>query len=402
MGDQSVTTPSLKYVPGLDGVRGLAILLVLCFHLLWSNFVTGSRTLDIVVRLRSSAWVGVDLFFALSGFLITGILLDTRDGPNFFRNFYARRALRIFPLYYAVLVVLAIAFHPTDLTASRPLLILAAYLQNTPLWWSGHIPSHVADFTSHLWSLATEEQFYLVWPLIVVLIRSRRGLLWLAGSLIVLSPVLRYVLLLHGAPFQETYKLIFCRADGLLAGAWLATAQRTPYGPKVLRLAPVTLAMGVLSCALIVILSGSFDFEQSRAVNIFAYSALAVTGTSLVAVVQSPSAWIARCFRWRILRFFGRYSYGLYVFHQMVAVVVEEHFGGLLRNSIHVKTLLHLVFMAIVLAITIPLTMLSYQYFERPFLRLKRFFDAAPAPRRRDPFPQLNIPGIAAPSPPRP
>lgn len=402
MGDQSPPPPSFKHVPALDGIRGLAILLVLGFHLLWSNWVTGSRFLDIVVRLRSSGWIGVDLFFALSGYLITGILLDTRDQPNFFRNFYARRALRIFPLYYAVLVLLTIGFHPSTVAAARPFLILAVYLQNTPLWWHGHVPGLVANFTSHLWSLAVEEQFYLVWPLVILLVPSRRALLWLAASIVVLSPALRYILLTHGAPFQATYKLTVCRADGLSAGAWLAIALRGPYRATLLRFTPVTLAVGVFGCIVIAFTNGTFDFQSSRAVNVFAYSALAVTGSSLIGVALSPTTWIARGLSWRLLRFFGQYSYGLYVLHQIVAAAFEYRFGGLLRSSVHSKLLLHFIFITVVLAITIPLAMFSYHFFERPFLRLKRLFDAAPAFRAPGLFPQRNPTTISPSAHPRP
>ncbi len=402
MGDQGPTPPSFKHVPALDGIRGLAILLVLGFHLLWSNWVTGSRVLDIVVRLRSSGWIGVDIFFALSGYLITGILLDTRGQPHFFRNFYARRALRIFPLYYVVLLILAIGFHPTSPTAARPFLVLALYLQNTPLWWHGHVPGLVANFTSHLWSLAVEEQFYLIWPLVILLVPSRRALLWLAASIVVLSPALRYLLLTHGAPFQATYKLTICRADGLLAGAWLATALRGPQRATILRFAPVTLSLGILGCLAIAFTNGTFDFQSSRAVNVFAYSALAVTGASLIGVALSPSTWIARGLRLSPLRFFGQYSYGLYVLHQVVAAAVEYRFGGLLRSSFHSKPLLHLVFITVVLAITIPLAMFSYHFFERPFLRLKRLFNAAPTFRTPGFFPQRNPASISPSAHPRP
>lgn len=403
MGEQSNTPPLFRHVPALDGIRGVAILLVLGFHLLWSNIVTGSRVFDVIVQLRSAGWIGVDLFFALSGYLITGILLDTRDNPHFFRNFYARRALRIFPLYYAVLLLLTIGFHPATPVATRPFVILAAYLQNTPLWWYGHINGLVANFTSHLWSLAVEEQFYLVWPMVILLLPSRRALLWLAFSLAVFSPVLRWLLLAHGAPLQAIYKLTPCRADGLLAGAWLATAVRGPHRGMALRLAPAALALGILGSILIAVTTGNFDFERNRAVNVFAYSTLALTGASLIGVALSPATAIARALRWRVLRFFGQYSYGLYVLHQMVAAAVEYRFGDLLRSSFSPhKALLHVAFLLIVLGITIPLAMLSYHLFERPFLRLKRFFDAVPPIHIAGVFPQRTVSGIPHSVHPRP
>lgn len=402
MGAPSSYSPSFKHVPALDGVRGLAVLLVLGFHLLWSNWTTGSRIFDIVVQLRSSGWIGVDLFFALSGYLITGILLDTRDVPHFFRNFYARRALRIFPLYYAVLLIVTIGFHPLSRSAAQPFLLLAAYLQNTPLWWRGHIPGLTGNFTSHLWSLAAEEQFYLVWPLVVFFVPNRRTLLWICTAVVVLSPAFRYLLILHGAPLQATYKLTLCRADGLLAGAALAIALRGPNRSAVLRFAPVGLFLGCVACLAIAFAGHTFDFQTSRAVNIFAYSALAIACASLIGMAVSPATWVARSLRWRVLRFFGKYSYGLYILHQMVAALVEYCFGGALRSSIPSKPLFHLVFPTVVLAITLPLAMLSYHHLERPFLRLKTSFDAVPPFRKRRRAPHPTVTRLFSSPQPRP
>ncbi|MGC2512156.1 MAG: acyltransferase, partial [Acidobacteriaceae bacterium] len=101
-----VAGPSRRHVPALDGVRGLAILLVLVSHLMLFNDRTGSRVGDSLSALRGLGWVGVDLFFVLSGFLITGILFDTLHDPHYFRSFYMRRFLRIFPLYYGFLFFL--------------------------------------------------------------------------------------------------------------------------------------------------------------------------------------------------------------------------------------------------------------------------------------------------------
>ena len=380
MGEPSSFPPSLRHIPSLDGIRGLAILLVLSFHLLWSNSVTGSRFLDLVVKLRTSGWIGVDLFFALSGFLITGILLDTRENPRFLRNFYARRTLRIIPLYYLVLLLLFLSFHPSTLTETRPFLVLAAFLQNTPFWWkgSGAVSGHIANYTAHLWSIAAEEQFYLLWPLVLVLVPSRRKLLWIAGALFALSPLLRYLLLAHGAPVQVIYKLAPCHADSLLAGSWLALANRGPLRPRLLRLAPAALALSTLACVALACATGNFDYDHNRAVDLIGFSLLAVAGASLICLALAPDLLPARLLRAPSLRFFGKYSYGLYVLHQMVATAFEERLGPLLRGAIHPKPLLHLASMAMILAVTIPLAMLSFHFVERPFLHLKELFRAYP------------------------
>jgi peptidoglycan/LPS O-acetylase OafA/YrhL len=108
----AIDRPAEKHILALDGIRGLAILLVLYHHLFWSNPNSGNRFFDFLNAIRASAFIGVNLFFALSGFLITGILLDTVTSPNFFKTFYARRMLRIFPLYYGVLLGLLLLTRP--------------------------------------------------------------------------------------------------------------------------------------------------------------------------------------------------------------------------------------------------------------------------------------------------
>ncbi len=400
MGESRATPPSFRHIPALDGIRGIAIGLVLCFHLLWSNSVTGSRAFDLIVKIRGSGWIGVDLFFALSGFLITGILLDTRENPRFFRNFYARRALRIAPLYSLVLLLLVVGFHPSSWTQARPFALLFTYLQNTPLWWNHPVSGTVANYTTHLWSLAAEEQFYLVWPLVVFLLPNRRGLLWICAAGMALAPLSRYLLLSHGDPFQATYKLTVCRADSLLGGAWLAIAHRGPMQPVIRRAAPYTFAFGVLLCLAVGWSTGNFAFESNRTVNLIGYSLLALVSASLIAMAISPSSRAVRVLGSPLLRSLGRYSYGIYVLHQMVATALEDRFGGSLRSSIPSKALLHLVLLALVLAFTIPLAMLSYHFLERPFLRLKRFFDAVP--ERQDLAASPNLPTPALPSAVRP
>lgn len=216
---------SLKHIDSLDGVRGVAISMVLIFHLLWSNSRTGSAVMNFLVGLRGAGWAGVDLFFSLSGFLITGILFDTLHTGHYFKNFYGRRFLRIFPVYYGVLLILYLVFHPIHFDQGRQFLLLAGYLQNTPLWWHG-LQTAVAQPTDHLWSLSVEEQFYLVWPVLIFFIRDRKKLLWTAAILALMAPVTRILLLAHGASFTATYKLTICRADSLLAGAWLALIVR--------------------------------------------------------------------------------------------------------------------------------------------------------------------------------
>jgi len=368
---------NLRHIDSLDGVRGIAISLVLIFHLLWSNSETGSRLMNFLAGLRGAGWVGVDLFFSLSGFLITGILFDTLRTRHYFKNFYARRFLRIFPLYYGVLFVLLIVLHPSHFDQGRQFYLLFGYLQNTPLWWNG-VQTAVALPTDHLWSLAVEEQFYLVWPILIFLIRDRRKLLWTAAILALAAPVTRFILLAHGAPFVETYKLTICRADSLLAGAWLALIVRGKMRETVLRYAAPVFLIALFLCATIAWKAGNFDWEINSSINTYGYSIIAIASTSLIAMSLRRDSMTAKAMRAGALRFLGKYSYGIYVYHQMVSILEAWLARDFLQQHIHSKILFHLAMMALVLLITIPLAVLSFRLYEQPFLKLKRYFNYPP------------------------
>src|ERR1035437_5812327 len=164
-----------RNIRALDGIRGVAIILVMLHH--FEHLIPPCNIAIRFMKLMLSyGWVGVDLFFALSGFLITGILLDTRKANNYFSAFYARRVLRIFPLYYSVLIVILGAAavwshrpHVLPLVADQKLSFL--YLTNWLVLWKGEWGPNIVG---HFWSLAVEEQFYLIWPLCVWLLISQR------------------------------------------------------------------------------------------------------------------------------------------------------------------------------------------------------------------------------------
>lgn len=370
----AVPRDSLKHIDSLDGVRGIAITLVFIFHILASNSQTGSRLLNFVVGLRNVGWVGVDLFFSLSGFLITGILFDTLQSGHYFKNFYARRFLRIFPLYYGVILLLYVILHPIHFAQSRHFLLLIMYLQNTPLWWNG-VKTAVVDPSGHLWSLAVEEQFYLVWPVLIFLIRDRRKLLWTAALLALVAPISRIFLLAHGAPYDATYKLTICRADSLLAGGWLALIVRGKLKDAVLRYAMPVFGLSVFLCCMIAWKTGNFLWSINHSLNSYGYSIIAIACTSLIAMALRPNSITAKAMRANTLRFLGKYSYGIYVYHQLVFIFVTWLFENWLKYHIHSKSIYHLTLMALVVPITIPLAVLSFRFYEQPFLKLKRYFN---------------------------
>jgi len=217
----------------LDAVRGLAVLLVL----LHNTDIYPSLHLHLI---SANGWIGVDLFFVLSGFLITGILLDTKQSAGYFTNFYARRCLRIWPLYYSLLLfmfVIVPILRPSDGHAvfearSSPWWAFPVFLQNFLI----PIPTMATGALGVTWSLAVEEQFYLVWP-VVVKFCSQAQLRKIAIAVICISPALRYYLALHQV---NIYSNTFCRLDGLMAGALLALVIRSvSFSPSV----PVCLDM---------------------------------------------------------------------------------------------------------------------------------------------------------------
>lgn len=222
-----------RHFPELDGLRGLAILMVLLFH--YATLLP-----SFVLPVFGQGWAGVQLFFVLSGFLITGILLDSKGQEHYFRNFYARRTLRIFPLYYGVLSVLLIALLVFRLGFPQ----VWAHKHLAPLLWSYQpwlwtytaniqmaIHNKVMFLVGHFWTLCVEEQFYLVWPLVVFAF-SRKTVLRICVALIAGALVIRLTLTGLGAGGGTNFVLTPCQMDSLAAGALVATLIRLRGGTQ--------------------------------------------------------------------------------------------------------------------------------------------------------------------------
>ena len=215
------------HMPELDTLRGIAVSLVVCFHAFGLTYgVTGlSGVPRVLVAFTMSGWVGVNLFFVLSGFLITGILLDTKSRPDYYRRFYLRRALRILPLYYAVLLLLFVLARSglvqrhvswSFLALSGVYLANMASLLGVPMQYGV------------LWSLAVEEHFYLLWPAAVRCL-SRRRIMICAALIVATCIMLRMFYFLHGL---AVVGYTWLSADGLAMGAALATITRGASGSR--------------------------------------------------------------------------------------------------------------------------------------------------------------------------
>ncbi|HEV2150158.1 MAG TPA: acyltransferase [Longimicrobiaceae bacterium] len=371
-------TPWRGHIPALDGLRGVAILMVMFLHFqLDSPDTPLGRAYVYVVE---SGWAGVDLFFVLSGFLITGILYDSRSDEGYFRSFYARRALRIFPLYFGFLAlrffVAPWLFQPDWVDLHSPAAQQAwgwLYMTNLQIVLLG--PGSEAPFTTHFWSLAIEEQFYLVWPAVVLLL-PRRRLILLCCAMIVAALAVRLVVVYGVGALFWAYFFTPARMDALAMGALIALVVRSPGGWEALLRwrSPVL----VLSAGALVGLHfwrglGSRD-EVILTVGLTVVGFF-FAGVLVTAVGAEPGSRLQRAFANPVLRFFGHYSYSMYVFHLVVHRVLQRSFVD--RGPVDVLGVpvpAQAVFMTAAFAITIVLSMASWHLFEKHFLGLKDRF----------------------------
>lgn len=373
-----------SHLPVFDGLRGIAILLVLLTHAVALSLEPITQ-LDRVVRsLARVGWTGVDLFFVLSGFLITGILLDTRGRPRWWRNFFARRTLRIFPLYYGALAFLFVLL-PRLTRWSEPDFMM---LQDNQAWFWGHAVNvlmaitggHGAPLnTSHFWSLSIEEQFYLFWPFVVWLC-STRGLLRLAAIIMVAGIAFRLWLVLAD-PFHNAaagYVLTPGRLDGLMTGAVLAVVARERGLARLQGMVPWAAGAGIAVLVTIAISRGGFEYRDA-VMSVVGFPAIAlVYGAALVAALTAPATHpITRALSGGVLGRLGKYSYGLYVFHYPILGALEwkfgfSHFGAGWLGGSRLPAVLG--FALLGTALSYGIAWLSYNTYERQFLALKRYF----------------------------
>jgi peptidoglycan/LPS O-acetylase OafA/YrhL len=352
--------------------------MVLIDHFLWSNNVTGSRILDVFTAIRGSMWVGVNLFFALSGFLITGILWDTLHKPHFFRNFYSRRILRIFPLYYGCLFLLLALTIPLHLHWNGEQYYFLTYTWNIALWQP--LGVDLGRFNIyHFWSLQVEEQFYLVWPFVIYRLRNRRRIVLVSAVVWVVVLCFRILLrtvLYHRFPNPYLiYSPTFSCADDLIVGCILALVLRSSARARILAGSKTVF---IVCLALLVawgIYDGSFDFMRSSVVATVGVSLVGIASAALIAMSLVPGGRTQIFFSNPLLRRFGKYSYGIYVYHYSIAGFFSASIRSFLNAHLHSRSIAVVGDGLVLTGMTCVVAVLSYHLFEVHFLRLKRFFE---------------------------
>ena len=341
-----------NHLSQLDGIRGIAILIVLLGHL-----ITQPIGFEIV-RLGPLPAVGVDLFFVLSGFLITNVLLRAKDKEHFFVNFYSRRALRIVPLYFALLIFMfGIANHRlAALTFNDQKLhwqVFAFYLQNIYYHQTSELGPLALAVT---WSLAIEEQFYMVWPLLVSKLTIRK-LSVVAGVLIFIAPIARIVVPWFG---YDPYINPLCRVDAMAMGALLSfwIVRLKPSSHVIKKQAVRVVAAGMI---------GEIICHFMGFTHILSKSLVAMMFTAVIALslVWEP---LCKILSTAPLRFTGKVSYCLYLSHAVVGDLVYHQLHG---SSLATKAIRSI----LIMVLSYLVSFMSWDLFEAPILSLKKYFE---------------------------
>lgn len=351
----------MKYDPSLDGLRAIAIGSVVAFHA-YPGILPGG-------------WVGVDIFFVLSGYLITRLLSGeiAENGRIGFRRFYARRFLRLTPAFACLLAFELV--HAATNRAHRVEILQATAISATYLMnWNRAFHWLPQDLLPHTWSLAMEEQFYLLWPLTLTFITPRRPRTWVLGAIILVF-AWRCFLAFSGADPERTYNGFDTHSDALLIGCALAL---TTLGPWVLKAARAAVAIPLAAMA--VMLATMHDqsfFTQTIGLSLTAICA------AWIMVVAIDGGWLKRLLSLPPMTYTGRISYGWYLWHYPAIAIIRAHFHNPAAG-------------VVAAAVSYLVAVASFHFVERPFLRLKARFEPARQVVAPDAPPSLGAPTLPA------
>lgn len=356
----------LAHLPVIDGLRGIAILLVIWYHAPFIFLTVHGLPEPGFWRMSTAGWIGVDLFFVVSGFLITSILLRTRGQTGQLRIFWARRSLRILPLAYLYLLVIVV-----QPMIGNPWGILETF--DGWVWYFSYFANvHIAQngfqpvVIMILWSLAVEEQFYFVWPIVVHLLDPARLLkicLWIC----VLTPLLRAVTVQYPA----AYVLTFCRADTLAMGAILSLLvhHRSLCEVTLRCCRKLTIpALLILAITLLAPFGPSFSTTHPYYFTVFGYSLIAASFAVLVGASMTAEGLVQKALCHPILLYIGKRCYGCYLWHCAVGLVIANVGSGFIPKWLGFEGVVVFWIVCVVIVASI-----SWTCFEKPILSLKRF-----------------------------
>jgi len=366
--------------PALDGIRALAVTMVFALHF-GGGGTHGGSILKVVNAVRDRGGAGVDIFFVLSGFLITGILFDTRHDSQYFKRFFARRSLRIFPIVYLLFAILAILTPIVGYQWHWQQTLFLLYVGNLfananfELYLLRSVAHPVAEGTlAHLWSLCVEEQFYLVWPIVVWLIRDRAKLLWTSFGLVVLALLVRIAAVEAWPP--EVWQVWLPRSlpfrlDDLVMGAILALLLRGPAADMVQRSMKWVFLVGLAGT----LLSYHFSPDSNSAWALTGQMTLiGVAAVGLIGMTLRAESWVYAVFNLRPLQILGKYSYGFYVWHIVwgrawIEVLIY------LTKRFHSTAIGGIVSLTLTFVTTFVVAKLCYDLYEVKFLKWKYKFE---------------------------
>jgi peptidoglycan/LPS O-acetylase OafA/YrhL len=366
-------TQITTHVPALDGVRGVAILLVLAAHF-GGGRKFESTIMQAIGQLMVGGWVGVDLFFVLSGFLITGILLKTLNQPEYYRSFYGRRILRVFPIYYLTLMVTFIISEGSHQPWHWYQYSFFLFANNIAVVFYDNVGSVGPGLIlSAFWSLAVEEQFYLFWPYLIRAATRSRLIFWLFLCCLIGPLVLRMLLVNLGST-NGAYNLLLSRMDALAAGGLLALLLRR----GALKDIPARIPIGIM-CFSLAGLLGIGLLERTLAWNTSLMMTAGFDLTALgsfafiwsVLIPNSPTQFVCDA---RVLRFFGKYSYGMYVYHQIFQNYMMKYLYPIATRIFHSSALGAIMYFFTAISLVTAVSVISFHLFEAKFLRLKTRF----------------------------
>ena len=365
-----------KRIPALDGLRGVAILMVFFRHYAGGMSQTASSTgLRLIGHILNFGWSGVDLFFVLSGFLITGILFDTAGRPAYYKNFYVRRVLRIFPPYY-LLAIAYLILTPTLAAHWRwgHLTFLMYLGYPAALIWPSLSAVSPSVHITHLWSICAEEQFYVTWPWAVRRLRNAaavlRACLVLGGVALALRVA---ICATKWVDVTWTHDFLGCRMDSLAVGAAIAILMRGAGRERIMRSAKWVFAITAPLVVALCVISKTTD-HGAIPIATFGFTMIAVMYGAVLLLALQQDNFFARVLSTPVLRMFGRYSYAMYLFDFPLTVFLSPKREYFIAWT-HSFAIGSLAFLLFALLFNLAAAAASFHFVEAPIQRLKPKFN---------------------------